>query len=431
MSPGNENLAFLMSAYWRHGAVLRAGLLSATLLCGTLVTTSGADWPQWRGPEENGITTERLPAKPEFDKVSWRKQVGTGFSSVAVAGKRLYTMGHRGPKVGGTETVWCLNAESGEEIWTHAYPAPLIDRFYEGGPGATPTVRHDRVFTYSKHGRLHCYEAQAGKLVWQRDMLAEAGLSEPPEWGFACSPYFLNDQTLIIEAGATFALEAATGKILWQGERFTPAYGTPKAFQVDGRKLMAVMKTEGLAVVDAGNGKTVATVNWKTAFDTTATTPIVQGSRIFISTGYDRGCALFELSGDRLQKIYENKRMANHMNNSVLVDGHLYGFDGTAHRGRPTEFVCMELATGTEKWRVPPSETLGCGSVMATGDGTLLILSERGELVSAPATPAGFKVTARASVLGGKCWTVPVLANSRIYCRNSRGDLVCVNLAAQ
>jgi outer membrane protein assembly factor BamB len=114
------------------------------------------------------------------------------------------------------------------------------------------------------------------------------------------------------------------------------------------------------------------------------------------------------------------------MNNSVLIDGHLYGFDGTAHRGRPTEFVCLELATGKEQWRVPPAVGLGCGSVMATADGTLLILSERGELLTAPATTAGFKTTARHQVLGGRCWTVPVLAHGRIYCRNARGDLVCV-----
>ncbi len=423
-----------MIEVWSVGVSGRGTLFVAALWVGILVTASGlpaADWPQWRGPDENGITTERLPDKPGFDNVVWRKQVGTGFSSVVAAEGRLFTMGHRGPKVGGNETVWCLAPESGEELWSHSYPAPLLDRFYEGGPGATPTVRQGRVFSYSKHGRLHCYEAKTGKLLWQRDMLAAAGLTEPPEWGFACSPYLLNEETLVIEAGATFALEAATGKVRWQGERFTPAYGTPKAFAVDGRKLLAVMKTEGLAVLDAGNGKTVATAEWKTAFDTTATTPIVQGSRIFISTGYDRGCALFELAGNQLRKVYENKRMANHMNNSVLLDGHLYGFDGTAHRGRPTEFVCLALATGTEKWRVPASEALGCGSVMATAGGTLLILSERGELVAAPASPAGFKTSARASVLGGRCWTIPVLSHGRVYCRNSRGDLVCVQPTAQ
>ena len=400
--------------------------LLLVVLFAFLPVVSGADWPQWRGSDENGISAERLPAKPDFTTVLWQKKVGTGFSTVVVAEGRVFTLGHSGPKEGGNETVWCFHAETGAEIWQHSYPAPLIARFYEGGPGATPTVRGGKVFTYSKHGRLHCYEAATGKVIWQRDMLAEAGLDEPPEWGFACSPYFLTDDTLLIEAGATFALDAATGKVRWKSQRFTPAYGTPKAFTAGGRKLIAVMKTEGLVVLDAGNGATVATADWKTSFDTTATTPIIHGGKIFISTGYDRGCALFELAGDQLKKSYEHKLLSNHMNNSVLLDGHLYGFDGTAHRGRPTEFVCLELATGKEKWRVPPAAGLGCGSVMATADGTLLILSERGELLTAPATTAGFKTTARHQVLGGRCWTVPVLAHGRIYCRNARGDLVCV-----
>ena len=411
----------------RSVALLFAGVLAFS--AGTAYTANNPlqDWPQWRGANENGISAEILPNKPKFDNVVWKKNVGTGFSSVAVADGRIYTMGHRGPKEGGEETVWCFDAITGREIWTHTYPAPLQDRFYEGGPGSTPTVRQGKVYTYSKHGHLHCYQANTGKLIWQRDMLAEAGLGALPEWGFAASPYFLNDQTLLIEAGATCALDPVTGKVLWQSERFTPAYGTPKAFKVDGRNLVAVMKTEGLVVLDAANGKTVATAEWKTAFDTTATTPIIEGNRIFISTGYDRGSALFELTGDRLKKVYESKSMCNHMNNSVLLDGHLYGFDGTAHRGRPTQFVCLELATGKEKWRVPVAEGLGCGSVMATAGGALLILSERGELLSAPATPQGFKSTARAQALGGRCWTVPVLARGRIYCRNSRGDLVCVH----
>lgn len=392
------------------------------------VTAAAADWLQWRGPSENGISAERLPAKPDFTETLWRTKVGIGFSSVSVAGGKVFTMGHSGAKDGGDETVWCLDAATGREVWKHTYPAPLIDRFYEGGPGATPTVRGDRVFTYSKHGRLHCYEAATGKVVWQRDMMVEAGLDALPEWGFACSPYLLGDDTLLIEAGATFALDPATGNVRWRSGRFTPAYGTPKAFESGGRKLIAVMKTEGLVVLDAAGGKTVATVPWKTSFDTTATTPIIHDGLIFISTGYDRGGALFELAGGGLKKRYEHKAMCNHMNNSVLLDGHLYGFDGTAHRGRPTEFVCLEFATGKEKWRVPSNVGLGCGSVMATADGTLLILSERGELLTAPATPTGFKSTARHQVLGGRCWTVPVLADGKVYCRNARGDLVCVKV---
>ncbi|MEY4198975.1 MAG: hypothetical protein RLZZ265_715, partial [Verrucomicrobiota bacterium] len=97
----------------------------------------GADWPQWRGPDENGISMESLPAKPDFTQTLWQKKVGIGFSSMAVAEGRVFTLGHSGAKSAGTETIWCFNAETGAELWRHTYPAPLLDRFYEGGPGAT------------------------------------------------------------------------------------------------------------------------------------------------------------------------------------------------------------------------------------------------------------------------------------------------------
>ncbi len=191
---------------------------------------------------------------------------------------------------------------------------------------------------------------------------------------------------------------------------------------------LAVLKTDGLVVLDARAGGTVAFSKWETPFSTNATTPVVHEEKIFISTGYDRGAALFELGERHMVKRYENQLICNHLNNSVLVEGHLFGFDGTAHRGRPTEFVCMDFDTGTERWRVPAGEGLGCGSLIATSNRMLLILTERGELVAAPAIPDEFAIQQRAQVLGGRCWTSPALANGRIYCRNSRGDLVCVDL---
>ena len=377
--------------------------LACFLILATTATTAfSADWPKWRGPNENGIAAEALPADPAIDNVLWKQKVGIGFSSVTVAKGRAFTMGHDGSKSGGDETVFCFDATSGEKIWSDSYPAPLIDRFYEGGPGASPTIRGDKVYTYSKHGHLHCYEAASGEKIWQRDMLVEAAMRNPPEWGFACSPYFIGDQ-LIIEAGATFALNPATGEILWKSKPYTPAYGNPVAFQFDTRTLIAVLKTEGLVVLDAADGKTVAETSWETSFATNSTTPIVVGDEIFISTGYDRGCALFQLKGGDLVKKYENKSMSNHMNNSVLIDGHLYGFDGTAHRGRPTDLVCIEWATGKEKWRVEKSEGLGCGSLIADQNGTLILLTERGELLTAPASPDAFKPAAREQILGGRC----------------------------
>lgn len=407
-------------------AGLRAGILLG-LLAGP---ARSADWPAWRGPNGNGIAGEPLPAEADFENVAWRAQIGIGFSSIAVAWGRAFAMGHDGKTTGGREWVRCFDAVSGELLWEDAYEADLMPNLHEGGPGAAPVVDGDHLFILSRDGQLRSYEAATGKKLWQRNMMAEAGLKRMPEWGFAGAPLAVRDH-LYVEAGATFCLDKANGEVIWKSQPFRPAYGSPVYLRVKDSERIAVLKTDGLAILDAGTGGTVAFSRWETDFSTNATTPVVRGAQVFISTGYDRGAALFELGERHMVKRYENRVMCNHMNNPVLVDGCLYGFDGTAHRGRPTEFVCMDFDTGAERWRAPASEGLGCGSVIAAANGMLVILSEKGELVLARANPDGFEVRQRAQVLGGRCWTSPVLANGRIYCRNSRGDLACVDLRAE
>ncbi len=380
-----------------------------------------ADWPQWRGPDENGIAREKLPKDFDAEEIVWRARVGIGFSSLAIAEGRLFTLGHDG----GKETVWCLDAKTGKMIWSDEYEAALLPNLHEGGPAATPTVNGDRVITLGKDGKLHCYQVTDGSPLWKRDLLRDAGMPKPPEWGFAGSPLVMGKRVLV-EAGMTLAIDRENGGILWRSQPFRPAYGSAARFKQEGAERIAVLKTDGLVVLDPENGGTLAFEKWETPFQTNATTPIVRGSSLFISTGYDRGCALFQFDGRHLLKRYENEKMSTHMNNAVLIDGHLYGFDGTAHRGRPTEFVCLELESGRERWRVPPKQGLGCGSLIATSDGQLIVLTEKGELVIAAASPDGFTIRSRDQVLGGRCWTPPALAGGRIYARNARGDVVCV-----
>lgn len=402
-----------------------AALLVALHLLAGADSLLAEDWHRWRGPDGNGIAREPLPPNFDPELVTWKAAVGTGFSSVSVAGGRLYTMGHSE----GRETVWCLDAASGRVLWIDAYPAALMPNLHDGGPGATPVVDGDDVFALSKDGQLHCYSGESGSRRWKRNILADAGMSKPPEWGFSGSACVVGD-ILLVEAGVTIAIDKRSGEIAWRSQPFRPAYGTPLVFRHRDTQRIAVLKTDGLVILDAENGGTLAFERWETSFDTNATTPILHDTSLFISTGYDRGCALFQFDGQSLTKRYENQQMSNHMNNSVLIGGHLFGFDGTAHRGRPTEFVCMEVESGRERWRVAPDAGLGCGSLIATADGTLIILTERGELVTAAANPEGFVPAVRAQVLGGRCWTSPVLSGGLVYCRNSRGDLVAVGKSA-
>ena len=168
------------------------------------------------------------------------------------------------------------------------------------------------------------------------------------------------------------------------------------------------------------------TYPWKTAYDVNSATPIVTDGKVFISSGYRAGCALLDVSGTTPTLLWRNKNMSNHCNSSVLYEGYLYGFNGNVGGGGA--LTCLELKTGEVKWS---HKGLGTGSLMIA-DGKLVVLGERGDLVVAAASPEKFDVIASAGkVLGGICWTTPVLSNGRIYCRNSRGDVVCLDVSGK
>jgi len=381
------------------------------------------DWPRWHGPAGTGVSSEK-GWKANLEEVAWKAKLGVGFSTVSVADGKLFTMGHDGRKSGGKETVWCLDAATGKEIWKDSYEAAIVDYLHEGGPCATPTVDGKTVYTISKDGRLNAYSAATGKLAWTKDMMKEAGMKRPPEWGFAGSPYVLDD-LLIIEAAHTFALDKKTGKEVWRSKKYRHAYGTPIAFKQGGKTWIATLKTDGLVVLDAEDGATLAFEKWETSYRTNSTTPIVRGDKIFVSTGYRRGCALFQLKKGSLLKIYENKTMSNHMNNSILVGDYLYGFDGNVHMAGPKDLVCMQFSTGKEQWR--DRSNLQVGSLIVA-DNQIVALGQKGELAIAPVSSKGFAPSVREQVIGGRCWTSPVLANGRLYLRNARGDLVCLDM---
>ena len=167
-------------------------ILVLVLLIGLMTVHAVADdWPNWRGPQHNGISYELnwggdwATCEP---RVRWMQEVGTGFSSIAVAKGRLYTMGNRELAVGGIkkahDAIYCLDANSGEILWTHAYEASLAPNSYEGGPSATPTAANGHVYTLSKQGMAYCLDANDGTVVWQSDLVARYGLRSPT-LGFA------------------------------------------------------------------------------------------------------------------------------------------------------------------------------------------------------------------------------------------------------
>ena len=400
-----------------------AGVSWLGLACAPLAAAEPAAWPNWMGPQRDGISRE-AGWKTDWPKdglpVAWSREIGIGFSSISIADGRLFTLGH----VDGEEIVWCLNAKTGDVLWSHRYPSELNDNLHEGGPASTPTIDGDRVYTLGKEGQLFCFDAATGAIRWQK--LLQKDLDVPlPEWGFASSPVIVGNQ-LLLEGGRVVSFDKQTGVQQWQTATHVAGYGSAAVFEHPaGKKLVATLDCAGLRVLTLKTGEELAFQPWDSPFRTNATTPIVQGNRIYISSAYQVGCGLFEFTGTELKQVYANREMRNHFSNSILYDGHLYGFDGNSNLGRVVQVTCMNFATGKVAWKKPG---LGCGSLMIA-DGKLLLLGESGTLVLANATPRGFEEVARSPFLEGRCWTMPVLLDKRIYGRNSAGKLVCADAA--
>jgi outer membrane protein assembly factor BamB len=382
-------------------------------------------WPNWMGPDHNGESSESgwsetwpIDGLPRV----WERQIGIGFSSVSIVDGRLFTMGH----IRGVEHVYALDASSGDDIWSHSYPSALGDNLHDGGPAATPTVDGEFVYTLGKAGQLFCFKAADGEIQWSKEVRDDLEV-RLPEWGFASSPYILGDQ-LIVQGGRVVSYSKSTGEKNWQTDRHSAGYGSVVSFKWKNETLLAVLDSDGLRIIQAADGAPVDFYEWESPFQTNSTTPIVRDGLIYISSGYNVGCGLFRLDDNRrLVRLYGNRDMRNHFNNSIVVDGFLYGFDGNSNLGRVVQLTCMNFETGEVAWQ---TRGLGCGSLMIA-DGKLLILSEDGRLVLARATPQKYDELTRSEFLEGRCWTVPVLLDGRVYGRNAAGRLVCVQLPAK
>ncbi|MCW5551013.1 MAG: PQQ-like beta-propeller repeat protein [Verrucomicrobiae bacterium] len=394
-------------------------LIHSSLVTGLLTMTlsaTAADWPRWRGPDANGISKETgwsttWPASGP--KQLWTAKVGIGFASFAVSQGRVFTVGNTKD----TDTIFCFDANTGAEVWKHAYPSALDPKYYEGGPSATPTVDGNRVYTLSKRGVIHCLDAASGKVIWTKNLMEELK-AEMPTWGFASSVLIEGNLAIVNVGAAGAALDKQSGTVIWSSGSDPAGYSTAVPFKAGGEAAVAMAIKQDVVALRVKDGKEIWRFPWKTQYDVNAADPILLGNKVFISSGYNRGGGVFDVSTSPPTNVWDNRNMRNHMNSCVLWQGHLYGVDENQLR-------CLVFETGEVKWT---EKSVGKGS-LSMADGKLIVLSERGILMVAEATPAGFKPISRAQVLSGKCWTTPVLSNGKIYCRNAAGDVVCVDVS--
>jgi outer membrane protein assembly factor BamB len=390
----------------------------ASLIGGSIAN----DWPQWRGPDRNGISKETgfLDAWPQQGPpIAWKAKVGLGFTSIVVSNGKAVTVGHNEDE---KDTVFCFDAATGKEIWKHSYPAELGDKYFEGGTTGTATFDSDNVYWLSRWGDLFCLNATDGKVVWNRQIEKDVGV-KVPTWGFTGAPSVVGEMLILNAGDAGLAVEKKTGKTIWQSANKEAGYMTPLPVQRGGKSEVWVSNGTGYVAVDPANGIEIWRMKWLTQYGANAGDPIQVGDNVFISTGYGKGAALFKPNADgEPTVIWKSKVLRTQLSPGVLVGKYIYGVDGDTTE--KAALKCIEAETGTEKWSFSNFATGG----LTVADGKIIALSGVGELMIAPVSPEGFKPTSRAQVLGGKTWTVPVLANGLVYCRNSRGDIAAVDL---
>ncbi len=378
----------------------------------------GFDWPCWRGPERNGISRETAWTwswGPEGPPVLWRASVGKGFSSFAVAGGRVYTLGNTNE----TDTVFCLSLDTGAVRWQHRYPCELQPLSYEGGPGSTPAVDGTRVYTFSKGGDLFCLNADNGSVAWLKKFTPwpyQEG-DWRNTWRYAGSPLVRGDRLFLSLGRAGTAFDKNNGAVLWENEPGHPGYSSPVPFRAESGEALAFFSGNSVVGVEQSSGRQLWQLPWKTLWDLNAADPIIHEGKMYVSSGNGVGGALFDLAINPPRELWRNKHLKTTINTAILWQGSLYGFNDT-------HFSCLSWTTGEEQWS---TRDVRKGSLIVAA-GKLILLCETGKLVVAEASPQGYRPLAQAQILEGRCWTTPVLSNGRLLARNAAGDVVCLDL---
>jgi outer membrane protein assembly factor BamB len=391
-----------------------------------LVTTAGADWPQFLGPSRDGTSPETGFLQTWTAKGPpgvWSRKVGEGFSAPVVAGERLILF-HR---VENDELVECLDATTGEPKWKHTTPTNYQDPLRKGnGPRSTPLIAGERVYVLSPGGNLLCLKLTDGKKVWQRALLKDY---EVPRsyFGVGTSPILEGGRVLVNVGGkeaGIVAFDKDTGKEVWKATNDGASYASPVAANIDGVRHVIFFTRQGILSLDPTNGAVRFSERWRARIDASvnAATPLVVGDRLFFTACYETGAILVQAKKDSLKELWSNDRsLSCHFGTPVHHDGFLYGFHGRQESG--TEFRCVDLKTGKVRWS---KEGFGCGNLILV-EGHLLVLSEDGDLVLVDCKADKYREKARASVLTGPCRSHLALANGRLYARDNN-KLVCWNL---
>jgi outer membrane protein assembly factor BamB len=391
--------------------MIRFYLLTALILLASF-DAAAQDWPQWRGANRDGVSAEKGLLK-EWPKdgppLVWKARgAGRGYSSLAVAKGRIYTLGLRGDR----EFIVALDVATGKEVWATPHGGAFKNDRGDG-PRGTPTVDGERLYALGGNGDLSAVEVHNGKIAWTMNVLQKFGGSNP-RWGLSESPLVLGEKLLVNAGGpgaSIVALNKKDGAVIWQSQDEKAGYSSAVPMTIGGKTQVVFFTSTRAVGLDLQTGKLLW--EYKNAANRTANaaTPIVRDNRVFVSSDYGTGAGLVEIKADgaTAQEVYFTKEMRNHHSSSVLLGETLYGFSGSI-------LTAMRFATGEVIWK---DRSVGKGSLVYA-DGHLYCLSENGVVGLVEATPEGYREKGRFTIPQDSLptWTHPVVAGGRLYLRD-------------
>ena len=402
---------------YRHLAavVLAAGL---TIRIAGQSPAPSADWPQWRGPDRNGLSKEsgllqQWPASGP--PLAWSiSSLGAGYGSLAIKDDRIFVQGSSGRQ----SIVYVLNRADGKGIWSKAL-GPAGDNDRGPGPRGTPTVDGDRVYVLTENGDLACLKTQDGTSVWQRNILKDFA-ARNIDWEISESPLVDGNHVIVTPGGrgaGMVALDKLTGATVWTSKDLSDEAGYSSAVvgEVQGVRTLMTLTAEAGVGVRASDGKLMWRYRQVANRTANITTPIFFDNKVFYTSAYDTGGALLGLTAQngevKAQEIYFTREMQNHHGGVLLVNGYLYGFNNSI-------LTCLEFSTGKMMWR---NRSVGKGS-LTYADGHLYIEGEDNVVGLAEASPTGYREKGRFRIpdQGLPSWAHPVVAGGRLYIRNQR-----------
>lgn len=403
-------------------------LLALMLLCAAAQAAS-LEWPQLAGPHRDFTSDAKGLADSWPDtgpKKLWSRELGDGYSGIAVDGPVLYTMYRRGEQ----EITLAADAATGKTIWEHAENAPFRSymRMEHGpGPHATPLITANAVFAVGILANLLCLDKETGKVLWSRDLYGEFN-GTPMNRGYSGSPIAWKD-TIIMKIGgaghAFIALNQKDGKVVWQKQDFENSPASPLLIKVDGQdELVAVMSDE-VAGVNPDTGDLLWTHPHRTMHGLNISLPLwTNDNTLFITSAYNGGCRALELHvvGGKtvVKELWNTNRMRVHIGNLLRIGDTVYGSSGDFG---PAPLTALEAKTGKVVWqdRTFPKATF------LYADGKLIVVDEDGNLSLATVSPDGLKVLSRAALLRSNAWTAPALVGTTLYVRD-RSTLMALDL---